>query len=73
MWGPECDGLGMIHCICGGDFCLCGMHGEPCDGCEKCDPETYDPNYEPPEDDWERDELADYEFEDRARRDAGEY
>lgn len=33
-----CGGLGVLHCYCGGDFCICHNHGEvPCDGCEDCD------------------------------------
>lgn len=47
-----CSGTGMIHCDCGGDFCVCHHHGEAeCPGCEDCegrwgdaDGEWYDPD-----------------------------
>jgi hypothetical protein len=30
-----CGGLGVLHCECGGDFCVCHNHGEvECPGCE---------------------------------------
>jgi hypothetical protein len=33
-----CGGTGVLHCFCGGDFCVCHNHGEvPCHGCEDCD------------------------------------
>lgn len=36
--GGECAGTGTLHCICGGDFCICHWHGETdCPGCEDCD------------------------------------
>jgi len=35
--GPPCGGLGVLHCFCGGDFCVCHHHGEAeCPGCEEC-------------------------------------
>lgn len=78
MWGPACDGHGRIRCICGGEFCLCGEDGEECFGCKKCRPQD-EPDYEPSDDDVEaewrelEDRLADAEFIDRARHDAGEF
>jgi hypothetical protein len=33
-----CGGTGVIHCFCGGDFCVCHHHGGAgCPGCEDCD------------------------------------
>lgn len=32
-----CGGSGVLHCECGGDFCVCHNHGEvECPGCEEC-------------------------------------
>lgn len=32
-----CGGLGVLHCRCGGDFCVCHHHGEvQCFGCPDC-------------------------------------
>ena len=37
---PPCGGLGVLHCYCGGDLCICGNYGEvPCPGCANCEPE----------------------------------
>ena len=37
-----CGGMGVLHCYCGGDQCVCHNHGEvECDGCEDC-VQTYD-------------------------------
>ncbi len=40
--GP-CGGLGIIHCECGGDLCVCHNHEEvECPGCDECNPEDDD-------------------------------
>lgn len=26
---PGCGGTGVLHCYCGGDFCVCGNFGVP--------------------------------------------
>lgn len=32
-----CAGTGYLHCFCGGDFCVCQLHGGmDCPGCEEC-------------------------------------
>lgn len=50
--GP-CNGLGVLHCECGGDFCVCHNHGEvECPGCEECGRDDEDDGF----DDYERDE-----------------
>lgn len=34
----RCGGAGYVHCICGGDFCVCHNHGEvECFGCKDCE------------------------------------
>lgn len=34
----ECDGSGVVSCLCGGDQCVCHHHGDaPCAGCVFCD------------------------------------
>lgn len=44
---PSCGGMGILHCRCGGDLCVCHNHGEiECHGCPDC--EEHD-------DDWEDD------------------
>jgi hypothetical protein len=52
---PECNGLGIVHCFCGGDFCVCAIHnGEAeCNGCVYCeqgddDDNDYHPDPEAP-------------------------
>lgn len=33
-----CNGLGIITCLCGGDFCICLNYGEiDCEGCSACE------------------------------------
>lgn len=42
-----CAGTGTLHCLCGGDQCVCHNHGEvACDGCADCkvDPDTLCPD-----------------------------
>lgn len=35
----DCNGLGTIECLCGGDQCVCHNHGSvECQGCPECDP-----------------------------------
>jgi hypothetical protein len=35
----DCNGLGSIECLCGGDQCICHNHGAAqCDGCPECEP-----------------------------------
>ena len=44
--GP-CGGIGIKHCECGGDQCVCHHHGEvQCDGCEDCDFDDDDGYYD---------------------------
>lgn len=39
---PDCGGMGVLHCYCGGDQCVCHWHGEvACFGCPDCE-ETED-------------------------------
>lgn len=34
VWCWTCNGLGVVECLCGGDFCVCMDFGEaPCPGC----------------------------------------
>ncbi len=34
-----CGGMGLIECICGGEFCICHHHGVvECSGCSECEP-----------------------------------
>lgn len=41
----SCGGIGVLHCYCGGDFCVCHYHGETdCPGCRDC---QTDPGFEP--------------------------
>lgn len=48
-----CGGSGILHCMCGGDLCVCHNHGEvECDGCPDChdhDEESFfdDDDYKP--------------------------
>ena len=43
----RCHGTGVLKCLCAGDFCVCGFHGEAeCDGCPDCEM-TDDEYYEP--------------------------
>lgn len=64
----SCYGNGVIICRCGGDICICGTNEMLCPGCAECEGERDDAD-----DLWdERDELAEYEFWQRARRDSGE-
>lgn len=45
----ECNGLGTLDCYCGGDLCVCGMDGQDCFGCEKCEDRDGDDYFEGPE------------------------
>jgi hypothetical protein len=37
VFDEPCGGLGILHCHCGGDLCVCHWHGETqCDGCVDC-------------------------------------
>ena len=37
-WCETCGGSGRRDCYCGGDLCVCHLHGGiECDGCEDCD------------------------------------
>jgi len=39
----SCAGTGELNCHCGGDTCVCHLHGEAvCVGCPDCDGEDYD-------------------------------
>lgn len=46
-----CNGHGILRCRCCGDLCLCGLDGEECYGCDKC--ERPDELYEEDENDKE--------------------
>ena len=48
----RCGGTGILDCLCGGDFCVCGNFGEvECMGCPDCDyDEDSDFGYDPAED-----------------------
>lgn len=38
----RCGGLGIMTCLCGGDFCICENYGEyDCEGCAACAPERF--------------------------------
>lgn len=51
--GDTCGGSGVLHCYCGGDFCVCHNHGEvECPGCDDCDGDD-DLYWNPEEDRWE--------------------
>lgn len=53
VFAEQCGGGGFLHCLCGGDTCVCHNHGEvECPGCPDCDGESDDDG----EWDWE-DEL----------------
>ncbi len=37
-----CNGSGVIYCYCGGDCCVCHLHGETdCEGCDDCEDNEY--------------------------------
>jgi hypothetical protein len=43
----SCNGSGSLRCYCGGDLCVCHNHGSTdCPGCEDCEPERYEWDYE---------------------------
>lgn len=44
---PGCGGSGVLHCYCGGDFCVCTCYGTgqqdtECPGCEDCEDQEDD-------------------------------
>jgi hypothetical protein len=49
---PRCRGYGMYICNCGGDgLCICGLGGMDCVGCEDCERDENEDEYNPDSDD----------------------
>lgn len=60
----RCGGDGVIHCECGGDFCVCHWHGGvECLGCPDCDDRNDDDDFDDDDEHEWNEDLENWECE----------